>query len=313
MNYQEAKNITESLFGSGFNEDNYRVFIRNLFKDHADESKYFDIKGNRIKHAYTDHISSFKRIAKFKDKNGKIIEILTVKVKDSSKLERARTMQRNYIADYLDGGRGGVIRDSALVAFYSDDSEDWRLSFIKLEYGIYQDEKGKIKTETSTTPAKRFSFLVGKHEPNHTAKRQFVPVLEDLNNIPSLEDIEHIFNIENVTKEFFVKYKELYLNLRDHLEIIVKNDPLIQEEFKNKSIDCGNFSKKLLGQIVFLFFLQKKVWLGVKVGEKWGTGSRKFLNDLFNEKQNKNYFNDIWNRFFMKLLLSKEKIVFMTA
>jgi hypothetical protein len=38
-----------------------------------------------------------------------------------------------------------------------------------------------------------------------------------------------------------------------------------------------DFAKKLLGQIVFLYFIQKKGWLGVAKGGKWGDGPRNFL------------------------------------
>ena len=41
------------------------------------------------------------------------------------------------------------------------------------------------------------------------------------------------------------------------------------------------FAKKLLGQIVFLYFLQKKGWLGVPAQGKWGQGSRRFMRERF--------------------------------
>jgi hypothetical protein len=36
------------------------------------------------------------------------------------------------------------------------------------------------------------------------------------------------------------------------------------------------FSKKLMGQIVFLYFIQKKGWLGVAKGADWGHGPSRF-------------------------------------
>ena len=58
----------------------------------------------------------------------------------------------------------------------------------------------------------------------------------------------------------------------------------IKSEFKSKKLDSVDFVKKLLGQIVFLYFLQKKGWFGVPKGEKWGMGSKNFLRELFDGK-----------------------------
>ena len=62
----------------------------------------------------------------------------------------------------------------------------------------------------------------------------------------------------------------------------IKKDPKIAQEFETKTIDTANFAKKLMGQIVFLYFLQKKGWLGVGKDEngnfkEWGTGAKNFL------------------------------------
>ena len=42
--------------------------------------------------------------------------------------------------------------------------DDWRFSFITIDYKTIQDESGKIKTKRILSNAKRFSFLVGKNE-----------------------------------------------------------------------------------------------------------------------------------------------------
>ena len=55
----------------------------------------------------------------------------------------------------------------------------------------------------------------------------------------------------------------------------------VRGEFAAKNIDTTTFAKRLLGQIVFLYFLQKKGWLGVGRGEAWGSGPKDFLQRLF--------------------------------
>ena len=44
------------------------------------------------------------------------------------------------------------------------------------------------------------------------------------------------------------------------------------------------YIKKLLGQIIFLYFLQKKGWFGVGRDDDWNTGSKHFLREMFEKK-----------------------------
>ena len=54
------------------------------------------------------------------------------------------------------------------------------------------------------------------------------------------------------------------------------------------NIDNARFTKKLLGQIVFLYFLQKKGWLGVPKDQVWGKGQKRFIQNLFDQAQSEN-------------------------
>ena len=65
---------------------------------------------------------------------------------------------------------------------------------------------------------------------------------------------------------------------------IVDHDIAVKTEFEKKNLVVADFSKKLLGQIVFLYFLQKKGWLGVKRDENWGSGPKDFMQQLFQKK-----------------------------
>ena len=47
--------------------------------------------------------------------------------------------------------------------------------------------------------------------------------------------------------------------------------------FQEKGVSTVVFAKKLLGQIVFRYFIQKKGWLGVEKRGNWGDGPRNFL------------------------------------
>ena len=124
-------------------------------------------------------------------------------------LDRGRTAQRNFVAYYLKS-RGE--KDAGLIAFVSPDNNDWRFSFVKMEYKLEKTEKGIIKAKEKFTPARRYSFLVGKNESSHTAQSCLVHILQDDICNPTFEELENAFNIEKVTKEFFRKYHDLYFN-----------------------------------------------------------------------------------------------------
>ena len=297
MDREQAKKLVRETFENPFDKERFTLFIKNLLK-HIEE-KTFILSGNYIKDSFEKYISSYERIGKYN--GGKHdIDILIVKLKKETSIERARAMQRNFVARYLNGGRGGRLKDAALVAFVSPSEDDWRFSFVKMDYKF--DENGKVKDEF--TPARRWSFLVGKNESSHTAQSRFIPILEDDENTPALKDFEKAFNIETVTNEFYEKYYALFVKLKTNLDKILEIDKTVKDEFEIKKIAPSSFAKKLLGQIVFLYFLQKKGWFGVIRDAEWGTGPKDFLRRLFNKKiiDYANFFNDILEPLFYEAL-----------
>jgi type I restriction-modification system DNA methylase subunit len=174
-----------------------------------------------------------------------------------------------------------------------------------MQYESVRDPKtGLIKPEEKVTPARRFSYLVGEGESCHTAQTRFLPLLQDTSTDPSLADIEDAFSVEAVTKEFFARYAALFGELNAALEKLVSNDKTLRDEFKAKHVSTVDFSKKLMGQIVFLYFLQKKGWLGVRKGEDWGTGPHDFLRRMAGGEHGSytNFFNDVLEPLFYDTL-----------
>ena len=303
MNQTEATQLIRDVFEQPFDEARFTRFTRELLNE-IDESKAFDrpMTGQFIHLSYRDHVRQYRRIATYTDPDGQAMDILLVHLKNNSALERARTMQRNFVAHYLKT-RGE--KDAALVAYYGDDRADWRFSLVRMDYRLQVDgESGKVKVQEDLTPARRYSFLVGQHEPNHTAQQQLFPILADDRNNPTLADLESAFNIETVTREFFTRYKELFLQVKEELEGILARERPPRVEFEKRGIDSDTFAKKLLGQIVFLYFLQKKGWLGVRQGEPWGSGPRNFLRQLFEKTQAGygNFFNEVLEPLFYEAL-----------
>ena len=91
--------------------------------------------------AYNKYIKTLERIGKFSDGENSI-DILVITLQKETSLERARTMQRNFIAWYLNGSRGGVMKDAALAAFVSPGKEDWRFSLVKMDYKFEKAKSG---------------------------------------------------------------------------------------------------------------------------------------------------------------------------
>ncbi len=308
MNKLEAKNLVFNTFEKSFDEPRFTYFVRNLLNN-LDESKSQTWAGNYIPESFRNAIKTYKRIGQYTAKDngtsrlrGNVLDVLIVNVKRDITLERARTLQRNFIARHLKQRN----HEAALVAFYTEGYDDWRFSLVKMDFNL-----NKTRVEIELSPAKRYSFLVGENERSHTAQSQFQKILTEIPN-PSLNDLEQAFNIETVTREFFLEYRNLFIHTKLELDKVLKDDPKLKLEFESKAVNSVDFSKKLLGQIIFLYFLQKKGWFGVERDSDWGTGSKKFLRELFDlsaaasakaeKKHGINFFNDYLEPLFYEAL-----------
>jgi hypothetical protein len=107
-----------------------------------------------------------------------------------------------------------------------------------------------------------------------------------------------------VTKEFFEKYRDLFIRAKGELDNVVEANPKTKADFESKGIDTVNLAKKLLGQIVFLYYLQKKGWFGVPKDGEWGQGKKNFLRELYEKKHGayEDFFNDILEPLFYDAL-----------
>ncbi|MBA1446013.1 MAG: BREX-1 system adenine-specific DNA-methyltransferase PglX [Chromatiales bacterium] len=319
MDKRLAQQTITDLFDNPFDRERYQHFLNNLLNRYEPRNGHYT--GNYIPDAYKQHIKQYWRIGKYQDPEGDELDLLVVQVKSLSKLERARSALRNFAVTRLKQFE----KEASLIAFYAEDDQgaDWRFSFIKIEHEAYQDDiasaihgsrdispsldkKGKVKLRQKLTPAKRYSYLVGVHENSHTASKQLLPLLEMDYADPRIEEIEAAFSIEKVTGEFFEQYKALFQNLAEHL----KSQPLFSksdEEARDQQV--SRFAKKLLGQVVFLYFLQKKGWLGVDKDKPWGTGSKRFMRDRFDQvlKEGGDYYHDFLQYLFYEALADERK------
>lgn len=246
--------IFEEVLTSPYNHNSFVDFVREFLNDldMVAPTQYKKIYNN-----FSYYVDGYYHIGNYQGDNGEKIAVFSVALKKGDSVERSRTMQRNFIKPLIEAGNCA----GALVAFYTPEELDkWRLSFIRLDY-----EFAKGKVTEKLTPAKRYSYLVGNGEPCNTAKQRLFPIFQDDTNNPGIDDLEEAFSVEKVTNEFFQLYCEKYHELREYLE---SNEEFMQEA-QIRNFTSEQFAKKLMGQIVFLYFIQKKGWLGVAVWPKF--------------------------------------------
>ena len=252
MNIENKKKIINNLFDNQFNKDNFKEFVNDILNvkilNRSESEKIYKV--------FKDYIESYHIISDYKDNEKNDILIMTIKIKDDRDPIRARVKQREFVAKLLREWS----KNGALVVFYNEDSKNWRISFIRLSYDF--TSKG---TEEKLTPAKRLSYVVGEGEASKTVKDQFFS-LANMEESVSLEQLEGLFALEKVTNEFFKEYKNKYLDIK---ETLIKDENFVKEALKhdieNPESFIEGFSKKLMGQIAFIYFLQKKGWLGIEI------------------------------------------------
>jgi adenine-specific DNA-methyltransferase len=294
------------LLEHSFNEEKYIKFVIDLLNLDISSLNRNIIEISITQNQYKDSIDYYKFVANYNDGMNNI-GVFIIKLNNTSST-RARNMQRNFVATLLQKYN----LDGALVSFFSDKEKTWRLSFVKKELSF--TENGVKETLTS---AKRYSYLVGEGESTHTAKEFLLHLLDIDNRKITLSDIEKQFDVEKVTKRFFEEYKEKYLQLKEFLD---KNEDF-QTEAKNCDFNSEEFAKKLMGQIVFLYFLQKKGWLGVQLIPN--ELSKEEYNDLLSQNDSvsqnliKNYYELVENKYIvertkLRLLETQEDIINLT-
>ncbi len=247
MNELKQK-IFEETLTQEFDHDQYVRFLKELLVNLQLIAPNRKVKPYNTFSAAIDH---YRHIGNYEGEDNNKVALFSVCLNNDKNLENARSMQRAFVKTLLENSDCA----GSLVAFYTkDDLEKWRLSLVRMDYEFTQ---GKLSQKL--TPAKRYSYLVGKGEPCHTAQERLYPIFIEDDKNPSLDELEEAFSVEAVTKDFFAQYREKYLQLKEYLD---DNQEFI-DEANSRGFNSEQFAKKLMGQLVFLYFIQKKGWLGV--------------------------------------------------
>jgi len=98
------------------------------------------------------------------------------------------------------------------------------------------------------------------------------------------------FSIGKVTEKFFKTYKDKFDHLKEALKPNKRDNIYLKDEK-----DIETFAQRILGRLIFLYFLQKKGWLN---------GDKKFVGKLLDraEKEHKKFYNDFLEPLFFEVL-----------
>lgn len=117
MKEDAAIKLLDNVFKKSFDKDRFSQFIVESFNDFKIQSKSIHVSKE-----YRGFIESCESLGTFTDIDNQTIEVLIVKLWRMQSRERARTMQRNFVAKILNTR----INHAALVAFYGENPSDWR-------------------------------------------------------------------------------------------------------------------------------------------------------------------------------------------
>ena len=242
------------------------------------------------------HVKDGGHIGNIRLDDRRSLALFRFEVADNVQISRNRKSLRDIAAKYVDQG----LIHGALVFYYSQNQDDYRLTFIAKQ--TYFNESGElVKKETAP---KRYTFLLGKNEPCTTAASRLIELAnKKISESIYLTDVIDAFSVERLNKEFFAGYKAQYKKFVDTLSDTKQH---------------RDYVKKLLGRLVFLQFLQKKGWMGVPASAskiKWEGGDKNYLSNLIDKYPNNNrLLSDILEPLFFGVLNTKpeERVTLFT-
>lgn len=130
-----------------------------------------------------------------------------------------------------------------LVAFHSEDTDQWRLSFMTAQPTL---KDGKVITKLSNP--RRYSYLLGPGSKLATPTKQLV----SKGKVVDYEDLSKRFAVEVVNNEFYKEIAKLYDELvgTDKIHAALR--------YPSPGEQSHEFAVRLIGRIIFCWFLREK-------------------------------------------------------
>ncbi len=219
------------------------------------------------------------------------------------RIEQSKVAIQRYVRKLLVAGQ------VALVNFIAPQNKNvWRLTLVAKDSEL--TEEG---VKEKTTHAKRYTYLLGPSETCKTAAERFeaLSVEKQIN----FQTLVNAFSVEKLSKVFFNEYTLHYQKFCNYLQesnfrksvfnISIPNKAT-QEEKDKLCKPIRDFVKKHLGRIVFLYFVQKKGWLGAS-NTDYNDGLTDFIKKLFTQSGGNDSFYPSWLAILFFDTLNKER------
>lgn len=280
----------KTIFEQKYDAENWKALLTAIFPKREffatpEEVRQEELQQHRI-------AKSIKRFGRCVLEDKTVVAFYEAELVSGRNVTRNRVGLRNLLhADVIPGDV-----DAILAVYFNPQARDWRVSLISKSLS-WDEESQVVRFETHP---KRYTFVLGETETVRTPVERFEILFHSLSQkaSPELEDLLKAFSVERVSNEFFKEYRQHFERfeafLIDSEQFVHFLEHARGESEKEKREEAErlarNFAKKLLGRIVFLYFLQKKGWLGVPEGQTWGAGAKDFLSQLFQNFMDKNDF-----------------------
>lgn len=301
MTVTEIRNILESPY----NRNVWTNFIRTQFTNNKlfGNEQALSLSDNKLSRSCIS--LGFYEIDEYTK-----IGIFEVELNEKVNINRNRVALRNLIKDITKQVAG------AMVVFVQGDK--WRFSYIS-KRKVRNSKTNQI--EDKETAPKRYTYLFGKNEKALTAAIRFDKLIQkqqdNIFQFLTLNDFEEAFSVDKLGKEFFKNYKDTYEDFVQFLtgkryakkgnkyveQVIHEPDWQLTALFDKDDKQARDFCKRMMGRIVFLYFIQKKGWLAVPQGKKWGEGNQNYLYEKFKNSNDKDdfYYQELVPLFFKTL------------
>jgi len=272
------KRELQKLLSQSYKQENWKEIIKFVFPNVSILStpKEFPIKNDKIKR--------FRQLGNVRLNDGKNLALFELLLADSVNIQRNRVELNNEISSYIDQEQ-----IHGVLSVFEQGTDDYRFTFSARSTEFDDEEGDFIQNKTDT---KRYTYVLGKNESCKTPADRFYKLSENKAEV-DIYSIKDAFSVEQLSKEFFDKYKKhfekfwKYISANKDLKSVFH-----AHDAQKKEIKIRDFTKKLLGRIVFLHFLQKKGWLGCTAGnDTWVDGDKKFMQNLYKAYSNKEHFH----------------------
>ena len=279
----------KQIFESKYNRHKWNEVTKEIFgAELLTKPKNLELKKNEWE-------AKGYELGSFETMEGRLVGIFEIDVPVKAKLQHNRKGLRDLLKNEV--YRDNV--DAALLVFTQGNK--WRFSYVS-QIRVYNKDTGL--REVRATDPKRYTYLMGEGERCKTAADRFAGITPKENLFKkgvTLDALNEAFNVEKMSKRFFDDYRKHYGAFTTFLTGEDENNKkvkaasgFLRSAFHNDHKEARDFVKKMLGRIVFLYFLEKKGWLGVPEGQKWGEGAEDFLSDLFkNCKDQDTFYSDV--------------------